>query len=273
MALIRVDQPWYEQPTDHTELRPIEGLFAAWSAGSDGARELVRSDQVALANNASIGPRSVGHAWVIPGGALDEVVFGSDNSYLLPGPLSLVCVYAITGTPASSARVAGTLNGGATGYAIAPSNTNYRAIVSNGSAIILGGDSITFNRVVVDVLTIAGASGTRSIAYYQDGVQKATASGNYVPGSVVGFRFKLGRDNFLTAPAPCIHFGGALLTRAMSAAEVSALRSPADFWQWLFEPRRIWVPQAAASGLPTLSLATLVNAGGNDYQPRVTYTY
>lgn len=46
----------------------------------------------------------------------------------------------------------------------------------------------------------------------------------------------------------------------------------ADPWQ-IFEPRRIWVPQAAAAGLPTLSAATLVNAGGNTYQPRVTYTY
>lgn len=56
-----------------------------------------------------------------------------------------------------------------------------------------------------------------------------------------------------------------------TALEISA--NPSLLWQML-EPRRIWVPRAgAAPALPTLSLPTLVNAGGNTYQPRVTYTY
>lgn len=46
----------------------------------------------------------------------------------------------------------------------------------------------------------------------------------------------------------------------------------ADPWQ-LYEPRRIWVPQAAASGLPTLGTvgATAITSSG--FRPSVTYTY
>jgi hypothetical protein len=45
-------------------------------------------------------------------------------------------------------------------------------------------------------------------------------------------------------------------------------------WASLFEPRRIWVPQSAASGLPTLSLSTYkpgtLTASG--WTPRITAT-
>ncbi len=63
---------------------------------------------------------------------------------------------------------------------------------------------------------------------------------------------------------------GAAWDRALNDEEAASVSL--NPWQ-LLEPRRIWVPQSAASGLPTLSAATLVNAGGNTYQPRVTYTY
>ena len=59
--------------------------------------------------------------------------------------------------------------------------------------------------------------------------------------------------------------------RALSPAEVWQLASgPA--WQ-LFTPRRLLVPVAAASGIPTLSAATVFAITANSAQPRVTVTF
>lgn len=57
--------------------------------------------------------------------------------------------------------------------------------------------------------------------------------------------------------------------RPVTEAEViSVLRNP---WQ-LFE-RRIWVPQSAVSGVPTLSLATVTDITASSARPRVTLTF
>lgn len=55
------------------------------------------------------------------------------------------------------------------------------------------------------------------------------------------------------------------------AADIAASTSP---WDFIFAPRRIWVPQAAISGLPTLSLPTYVPGSltATGFRPRVTAT-
>lgn len=64
-----------------------------------------------------------------------------------------------------------------------------------------------------------------------------------------------------------VHFAGSFFDPAW------AIEKSHNLWQ-LFEPRRIWVPQSAASGLPTLSLSTykpstLTSSG---WTPRITAT-
>lgn len=73
--------------------------------------------------------------------------------------------------------------------------------------------------------------------------------------------------------------GYGLLMAAWDSASVVEslgyrLRLP-DVWDALYEPRRIFVPQAAASGLPTLSAATYVpgSLSSSGFRPRVTATY
>ena len=64
--------------------------------------------------------------------------------------------------------------------------------------------------------------------------------------------------------------------RVLTADEAQFLHQAVTLsdWNWLFEPRRIWVPQTAASGLPTLSLSTYkpgtLTASG--WTPRITAT-
>lgn len=75
---------------------------------------------------------------------------------------------------------------------------------------------------------------------------------------------------------PSLYFNGAIFLaaawdRALSDYELSSLyQNP---WQ-LFAPRRIWVPQAAITGLPTLSLPTYVPGSltASGFRPRVTAT-
>lgn len=64
---------------------------------------------------------------------------------------------------------------------------------------------------------------------------------------------------------------GALWDRALTGDEVLALSL--NPWR-LFAPRRIWVPQAGITGLPTLSLATFTPGSitTNGFRPRVTAT-
>lgn len=61
----------------------------------------------------------------------------------------------------------------------------------------------------------------------------------------------------------------AFWSRTLSEAELRAVRAAP--WQ-LFAPRRIWVPQAAISGLPTLSLPTYTPGSltATGFRPRVT---
>lgn len=53
-----------------------------------------------------------------------------------------------------------------------------------------------------------------------------------------------------------------------------ALQLSANPWQ-LFQPRRIYIPTAAAAGYthPTLSLATATEIGTTSFKPSVTYTF
>lgn len=61
-----------------------------------------------------------------------------------------------------------------------------------------------------------------------------------------------------------------IYSRCLTASEVKEMYD--NPWQ-LFAPRRIWVPQANISGVPTLSAATLINITSTNATPRVTLTF
>lgn len=110
-----------------------------------------------------------------------------------------------------------------------------------------------------------------------DGVEHSMTGGTNSPGASAGFMqydyALLNRSNRGSLGAVSItNFDLALFARFASnfiSDPAGLSRNP---WQ-LFEDRRIWVPQAAASGLPTLGTVSATAITSSGFRPNVTYTY
>ena len=183
--------------------------------------------------------------------------------HALAGPLTFVAAYELTATPAGTARVSGTLDGSTSGYGFTPNNTNYRAVVSSGTPAVLVGDPITVGRVVVDVLTIGGASGTRTLRYFQDGLEKASTTASYTAGPR---QLRIGAGHGETTAAAGRVYGVFVFKRALSAEEVQGeLSTPLAAWKFAAQPKRIWLPVSAGGGINasvTLTGCSAASAAG-----------
>lgn len=107
---------------------------------------------------------------------------------------------------------------------------------------------------------------------YVNGVAVATTRALLIPPTNT-VPLQIGGDT--NGAAPRYAMSGPVLdariySRCLTASEVKEMYD--NPWQ-LFAPRRIWVPQANISGVPTLSAATLINITSTNATPRVTLTF
>jgi hypothetical protein len=144
-------------------------------------------------------------------------------------PLSLLSVYRVRSLSASS-RVVGCSSGSVSGYSIAPTTTNYRALVNGTGATFIIGSAMEFYKKKCDLLTIAGTSGSRSLCFYENGVLSNTASAAYtVPTIDMTWGAAANASNSALADIAL----SAVWDRALTESE--ALEITSNPWQ-LFRP-------------------------------------
>lgn len=275
MALIWVDQPWYEQPKGDprpAQLGVAEGLVAC-GIGSHPAIDLIlgRPDTV----GGSLAPAFWGASLVSPQyGSTDYTRYNKPPAGATPDQAT-VWALVIPSSITNEENVIGQFSSASTNplfrivrRASSASQGFGLQIRGTGFLELYAGSNPTIDQVYsVGFTHVAGGGLT---ALYVDEQQLATSTTD--PGAIGCNLLSVGA---MVRTSVAQHWSGAILAygvwnRALSPAEMRSLYR--DPWQ-LFEPISVEFPQAAPAGLPTLSLATLVNAGGNTYQPRVTYTY
>ena len=144
------------------------------------------------------------------------------------------------------------------------SDTNSTGNASSGAS----------NAAVGRPQTLAGqyvSNSQRSI--WIDGVKKSTNSTSLASTLTPDFvSYGAGyKSSAPSGPTTGVIYFSAQWTRTLSDDEIVSLSG--NPWQ-LFAPRRIWVPQAAITGLPTLSLPTYTPGSltATGFRPRVTAT-
>lgn len=123
-----------------------------------------------------------------------------------------------------------------------------------------------------ELCVIVGSFGSEN-RLYKNGKLLGADSGNLVTTqpaeSFVGAE--------LGGPTATFNDGVILLHAALnvqlSTEEIAELDTPAAVWGAFFAPRRILVPQAAISGLPTLGTVSAAAITSSGFRPSVTYTY
>jgi hypothetical protein len=246
-------RPWDSQPQDAVDLSGNSlGLVGAW-VPTQGPRNLAGSSALFLPTSRVITAGGVAGAFQ---GQL------STESQLLTSNWSFLCAFT-TGVPAASATTAvlgrgPTSGGNNTGFGFHAVHVSapYAGAIYTGSGYEVigkptGGALANNTRYVIG----AGKQGS-SGAVYSDGIRTASASG--LSASVNTGRLALGTDSSFAdswiSPPAFEYF--LVWNRQLTDDEfLSYSRNP---WQ-LFEPRRIFIPAAAAGG--TNASTTLTGAG------------
>ena len=115
-------------------------------------------------------------------------------------------------------------------------------------------------------------------SFWRNGRLHGTATSAAAPGAyaylpAVGAQAGTGPNAGMTPLAATVGISLVLRT-PIGISPGLALQLSANPWQ-LFQPRRIYIPTAAAAGYthPTLSLATATEIGTTSFKPSVTYTF
>lgn len=216
-----------------------------------------------MVTGASVVPNAVGAR----GRATRITAEGSHNVAFSGGwskrgaPMTLVAVYRLTATPALAVRLVGNWNASASGYALSPNATNFRALVSRaGANLTLTGNAVSQD-LQVDVLVIDGTNAS----YYQNGVLVAgpTSHGGMVAANQT---FTFGSTTLEGSSARAEHYYAGVWNRCLSAAEAEKIAS--NPWQ-LFEGQTIYVKSAAAGTTVAPTKGTLTFTGK---QPSIAQT-
>ena len=263
MAIIR-RIPWTEQPQDAVGVDSGNPLAI-------GLRGLVNAAQIKVnqVNNApavftnpdlmtrSPNPRGIGQT----SGVASDFIYSTYATQLdaAGGNFSLLAFFQIKSVGAArTAATAGNFQPISIGID-ASGNVVGKAALANTTVT----SDATYS--VGDFICAAHVGSTSGFVLYINGIKQSGLGS----ASTSGFAF--GRSDIAIQAPNFSILGAANWARALSDAEaVELTRNP---WQ-LFAPRtqRIWAP-AVASGIPTLSAATLINITSTTATPRVTLTF
>jgi hypothetical protein len=262
--------PWTEQPSSAANPRSEHGLLGAWIPGlGDVSRQRVGVDQYS-SNAVSINGRAYGTA-----NGYQEFIDLATSSAWMPvsGGFSML-VFMQYGSAIGDAGV------GVRAFSIDASNILALYVGVSGNAYFdFGGVSEGSTRTSGAVDTSAGAvacyvgtTGPRGMELWRNG-RLVNSNGANPTRTVTTDRPFAAGDLYLGTAGnhryACIAAWGQQLPISL-AQQLSS-----NPWQ-LFEPRRIYIPYAAAAGgLPTLSAATYVPGSltSTGFRPRATATY
>lgn len=249
-----------------------EGLVGLIWGGPGGARDLVYQPYSLIPTEITIGPGAAGMASRKPTfayGGWATARLGYGQWALANAPLTLA-VFADYVTPGTS-RWLGGVYCGTGGYSV---GVKYSGLRYNAAAITIGG----VNRSVEAAAASTGpcvyamtATSTRLAGYDKGKLYQATT---YTGTAAITYDATLARLIFgghgdSVGPLGD-YYWQALWARELTAAE--NLRLAQEPW-CLFVPKRIWVPQASASGIPVLSAPSYANLTATTVTPRVTITF
>lgn len=287
MALIRVDQPRYEQPADRASFC---GELSQHAVGLILPSSLDREVQVVGASNAyAIRSGGVAHTHGATTSFLKRPFDNPYPSFARTRHL-LVGQFRLTAAPAADRAVIFGFGSttGSTGNSIFavgcdPSGTIQVLVghsLANGSWFSTGVSALDYkpHTVVVETNSIADYTFRRRVSV--DGYSSSDIPD--LTGTAVWMRYdrvcslgyqrtsdiggELNAEVFLVAGF-MLPLGEGYFLPAAALSDLSG-----NPWS-LFEPRRIWVPQAAASGLPTLGTVSASAITSSGFRPSVTYTY
>lgn len=271
----RQPQGW-APPSQWAKARSLSLLVAA-----DPRHERVRGAFVdlSLSVNATFQFQSTGYGLGF-GGVSGGASTNSTGDLLWRGSWTAVCVAA---PPSTSAR-----------YALSQSGTDTSALGFGFNDQFTGANgrfSLTLldygvNRSHAYVPSAANdtprcflmrKAGTTVTAWIDGAPQTVITSGGFTgsPGATSDtIRLYGSNANSFFCWATGTIGGLAFFNAAISDAECAAISTIGGFFGQLFAPRRIWVPQAAIAGLPTLSLPTYTPGSltATGFRPRVTAT-
>lgn len=190
----------------------------------------------------------------------------ANTSFLRSGNFTFLTFYRLYQIPpTATGRVAGTFVNNSAGYMVAPNNTNFRALVSDGVNLTLIGSTVSLNPKV-DILLYSGGF----VSLYENGV---LTSGPTAKTITVGTsNFFIGSDVAGTGPTCPMNIAlTAIWGRALSNNEILSIsRNP---WQ-IFAPQdRLWLPTYSDRVIPQLSNPTVANLTSTGGTPRYTITY
>lgn len=288
--MLLLEKPWSRQPPGvasvREELRPYVGAVCNPAVGrfQYAQQDYVRSGVIA-GDQAGVkyqgnGSSAIAYASLSRPAVLDPAADGLVSTHVFVfssvNGTSNETIAGLGATTGSSGNTLFRLIGATAGVQFQVQQSNGGVLYNTASSNISAND----NRPHVVIVRVPITNNfPEFLAYFADGRPAGTVSRS--SGFSVTTRFQLLNVNAARRGGASVGFGAwnvylyvPLLGVGMPDEWCAkASQSPAHAFNAIFQPRRIVVPQTAASGLPTLSAATLVNAGGNDYQPRVTYTY
>ena len=171
----------------------------------------------------------------------------------ISGPFTFLLLYNFTSTSSfsASARVAGNFTAATSGYEIAPSTTNFRALFSSATTTTSLTGSVLSTGRKVDVLKYDGTTGY----YYENGKLSASAAGAYVAPTT---NFRIGADNGTGVTTPANVYLAVLFNRSLSDAEIRELTNN----PWLvFKPQAKTYYQAVDTRFSTNSFCSSTSSG------------
>jgi hypothetical protein len=276
MTSLIVSRPWARQPPSeivlnaHHPLAPyVVGLWSGSAPTRIAGTSLTSSG---ISSGVNGGGRAVNFGSYSGGGIVN---LPDNNEFRLVGVNGSLVVGASIGTLTSSTYP--------TLFAIRDGSTTiFNCVLGNDAGNWTGG-RFGFGLAGVDAISTASSArqnetavygaewGSNGRTLYINGRYNNTNSNTSTISSTtiqpsIGNRITGGRAFY-----GAIHFVFMFNINIGAQWQLSLFDNP---WQ-LCAPRQIIVPYAAPSGYthPTLSAATLVPAGGNTYQPRVSYTF
>ena len=280
--MLILERPWTRQIP--SGVVPAKELFV----GSSLLGKFVTNDGQTLGAINSVlspGPGGTGYTTAANGGLTRGRIRGSTIGSG-HGAAVLIQFSTVSTTLGANLGGLGSDSGGPgdTVFAISLGTTNAanaRVIVGNinGSyAFDVAGTTINDGRVHTAIVSLAafGASAANVCAWI-DGKDFGVV-GNTGAGTGNSYLYQwvcantVRRTTDLTGAAAATVYAVIPFFKHLSPAEGSAYS--ANPWQ-LFQPRRIYIPTAAAAGYthPTLSLATATEIGTTSFKPSVTYTF
>lgn len=269
---------WARQPTESAGVNPALGpVTSLWVPASGGITDAIDGRPVTLVGGASVGATDRGFALRTPTSGQYATVEGDT-------------VHAPTGSAWSFAVWARLLTlGGANRYKLLAllksdgASTSPFSIFASNAAAYLGWNIGAFNtwaRLRTNVAVTLGEwthigvsfnggdpSNASHLAFYLNGKKQAMSSSSAFSASTQRTQFSGNAANQ--------QFEGEILGPisapvAWTDEEFAALFE--QHWR-AFAPRRIWVPQAAITGAPTLSAAEIAYYTSTTARPRVTLTF